>query len=342
MQDFETTANRLMRRAPPARPSRAGRTSSGGRAALTVLLQCCLVACLALSPSAGAENSAAGVSLNRLAMSLVEAPGPLRTDLAYAAISELAAAYAREADRAQRDKRYRAGDRDLRRWATAVEQMASELALLAETVTFATSVDIGVSPGNRLYLIVDGRPVLVDGPRPREQRDLEQRVIERFCSLNLCDQLLAEFATLASTQGPPAAPPMWRFSQQAGPVCATDDGLEFQFQDTQHLSEKREACAQVVAELNLLAAEIGRQLDLGVRVDWNTLSIRRLPGQFPHRVMLSADGESLQLSVPALAAMPDIFALVRPWLAARVTGSRYRLVVINAERLLAPLGLSSQ
>jgi len=338
-----------MRRDLPARPSRARHRSSGGcpaltvsRLRLTVLLRCCLVAGLALSPTAGAGDSAAKISLNRLAMSLAEAPGPLRTDLAYTAISELAAAYAREADRAQRDKRYRAGDRDLRRWATAVEQMASELSVLAETVTFATSVDIGISPGNHLYLIVDGRPVLVDGPKPREQRDLEQRIIERFCSLNLCDELLAESAALGSTPGPPAAPPMWRFSQQAGPVCATDDGLEFQFQDTQHLREKREACAQVVAELNLLAAEIGRQLELGVRVDWNTLSIRRLPGQFPHRVMLSADGEYLQLSLPALAAMPEIFALVRPWLAARITGSRYRLVVINAERLLAPLGLSSQ
>ena len=347
MQHLETTANRLGRRDSRASHSHAERTRGGAahpvnvaRLRRVLLLGCCLSVWLAVSPAAGVGDSATGVSLNRLAMSLAEAPGPLRTDLAHAAISELAAAYTREAERAQRDKRYRAGDRDLRRWATAVERMALELATLAETVTFATSVDIRISPGNHLYLIVDGRPVLVDGPKPHEQRDLERRVIERFCSLNLCDQLMAEFATLASTPGPPAAPPVWSFSQQAGPICATEDGLEFQFHDAQHLSEKREACAQVVAELNLLAAEIGRQRDLGVRVDWNTLSIRRLPGQFPHRVILNADGEHLQLSLPALAAIPDIFALVRPWLAARVTGSRYRLVVINAERLLAPLGLS--
>jgi hypothetical protein len=312
------------------------------RLRLATLLAFCLSAWLAVSPAASAEQSPAGVSLNRLAMSLAEAPGPLRTDLAYAAISELAAAYAREAESAQRDPRYRAGNRDLHRWARAVEHMASELATLAETVSLETSVDIRISPGNHLYLIVDGQPVLVDGPKPREQRDLEQRVIERFCSLNLCDQLIAEFATLSSAPGLRAAPPVWSFSQQAGPICATDDGLEFQFRDTQNLSEKREACAQVVAELNLLAAEIRGQQDLGVRVDWNTLSVRRLPGPFPHRVVLNADGEHLQLSLPVLAAIPDIFALVRPWLAARVAGSHYHLVVINAERLLAPLALPGE
>ena len=320
------------------RPRRAtALTTSPLRA--VVLLGWCLSAWLVLAPAMSEEPATAGMSLNRLAMSLAEAPEPLRTDLAYAAISELAAAYAQEAERAQRDPRYRAGDRELRRWAAAVQRMASELATLAETVSVATPVEIRIGPGNHLYLIVEGRPVLLDGPRPGQQRDLEQRVVERFCSLNLCDQHMDAFASQSATPGLRDAPPVWSFSQRAGPSCVTADGLEFQFRDTQNLSAKRQACAQVVAELNLLASEIRGQQDLGVRIDWNALSIRRLPGPFPHRVILNTEGQHLQLSLPALAANPDIFSLVRPWLAARVTGGDYHLVVINAERLLGPLGL---
>ena len=45
------------------------------------------------------------------------------------------------------------------------------------------------------------------------------------------------------------------------------------------------------------------------------------------------------LALPALAQTPELFRRVRPWLAARVSGNHYRLVVLNVEALIAPLTL---
>lgn len=302
----------------------------------TLTLLWVLSPALAMSPVPGTPP--ADVSLNQLALRVADGPEPLRSDLAYVAISELANAYAREAQRARQEYRNRPADADLRSWAGAVESMATELSALAKNITAMTSIDVGISPENSIYLIVEGKPVVVSGPKPNEQKALEQRIIEGFCRLNWCDALL-ENSSEELQQDDTKATPLWRFGEKAGPVCATHDGLEFQFRNTDHLREKREACARIVAELNMIAAAISKRLDSGTRVDWNAVTVRSYARGQPQRVLLNTGGEYLPLTLPALAATPDLFSQVRPWLAAKVTGGKINIVVINAGGLLAPLGI---
>lgn len=292
----------------------------------------------AMSPVPGSSRE--DVSLNRLALSVAEGPDPLRTDLAYVALTELADSYALEADRARQESRARRENRDLGRWINAVDAMASELSFLAKSLTPATSVEVGISPENSMYLIIDGKPVVVSGPKPGEQKALEQRIVEQFCRVNWCDELLAE----TDVQGAEAAEmtPLWRFSQRTGPVCATPDGLEFQFRNAVHLREKRDACARIVAELALVSAEIGKHIERGTRIDWNNMTVRSYARGEPQRVLLNEGGEYLPLDLPALAATPDLFRQVRPWLAARSTGGKLHIVVLNAGDLMAPLGIPPQ
>lgn len=304
---------------------------------LTVLMFFCAVSpVLALSPLPGAPPSEA--SLNRLALSVADGPDPLRADLAYAALAELAETYAVEAQRARQEHRNHPNDGDLRRWANAVDTMASELSTLAKTLTSTTVIDIGISPENSVYLIVDGKPVVVTGPRPKEQKVLEQRIMEHFCRMNWCDELLAG-TNDDSLAVEPNKKPLWRFSQRAGPVCATHDGLEFQFRNTDHLREKRDACAKIVAELDLVTAAIGKRIESGTRIDWNNMTVRSYARGEPQRLLLNDGGEYLPLELPALAATPGLFRQVRPWLAARVTGGQIHIVVLNADGLMAPLGI---
>ena len=302
------------------------------------VLLCCLPLCTGLTQAQVAAQPAPVYRLNRLAAHLADGPAPLRADLARIAISELAAAYTDEAGRARRDRRHRSQQGDLWRWAAAVERLAANYTALAESITPDTPVQVSIGPSDSVYLIVAGRPVGVSSPRMREQAAFEQRVIARFCELNRCEDLLDEPDTPAApaTAYQPSTA-QWSFSQQAGPVCGTGDGLEFQFQNTDNLERKRAVCAQVVAELNTLAAAIAHDQAGGIRVDWNTLAVRTLPDGDAQQVTLNGEGDYLQLSLPALAMRQDLLAIVRPWLAAKVNGQRYSLVVINAgQRLAAP------
>ena len=123
------------------------------------------------------------------------------------------------------------------------------------------------------------------------------------------------------------------FSQHAGPVCMTHDGLEFQFQQMSGLGEKRAACSRAVAELGELARAITREQQQGVRVDWDALEVLPAPPDEPQRVILAARVE-IRLPLPMLVEHPQLLEMVRPWLVARVRGETFPLVVLNAGRLM--------
>jgi hypothetical protein len=320
------------------RPPR--RSGSGWRETCLCLLLGCLPAYPAMARQPPPATPAAAVTsqITRLAAALVDAPESMRADFAVTAIAEMVVDYNEEATRARREARTHAGKRDLGRWAVAVDSYAAKLAALANGVTPETPVSVTLGAGNSIFLDIDGTPVLVSSPRVREQSAFEQRVLDRFCAFYSCDELIAGYRPPQ-----PAAPAAdtethWSFSQQAGPTCSTADGLEFQFQDMTDIGAKRAACGMIVRELNALAAALAWDISNGSRIDWNRLAIHELPGEEEHQVELAGDGSTLRLPLPALAATPGLFELVRPWLAAKVGGRPdYRLVVINADRLMAPL-----
>jgi len=282
-----------------------------------------------------AVKPGAAYGLNRLATRIADEPAPLRSDLARIAITELAAVYADEAARARQDMRRRTQLRELSTWVAAVEALAVEYAALADSLTPGTPVQIIIGTGDNLHLIVDGRPVVVSNPRMREQAAFAQRIITHFCALNRCEGLLDDPEITAATpvvSG--SAIPQWQFSQDTGPVCSTADGLEFQFMNAENLRQKREVCTRIVAELDMLAAALTRDIADGKRVDWGKLAIHPVPDGY-EQVTLNSEGDYLRLPLPALVARAELFTLLRPWLAAKVKGTPYAFVVLHAERRLA-------
>ncbi|MFA7387741.1 MAG: hypothetical protein WCZ87_08785, partial [Thiohalobacteraceae bacterium] len=242
------------------------------------ILRILLLLCGLTAYAAVAETPDA--ALAELALGLRGAPSDLRAELARSALLELSLTYREEAERARADLRSAPQGADLRRWLAAVEGLATEHAALAATITPATPIALGVGPDGIVQLAVAGTPVMLSGPRPQEQAALEQRILAHYCSFNLCDP-----AALAAVSGTalPASPPgasmpvdaagtHWSFSA-AGPICASGDGLEFQFENTESLRQRRIACATLVAELQRLAEALTRQAVAGVDIDWNALVI---------------------------------------------------------------------
>ncbi|MEZ5541750.1 MAG: hypothetical protein R3F42_06880 [Pseudomonadota bacterium] len=298
----------------------------------------CILA-LATLPGAGTASMTL-YRLNDLAARLTAEPLPLRTDLARITLEELAAAYSEEALRARRDARGHADASGLWRWAAAVEKLAADYRRLAADVLPDTPVEVSAGPEGNLYLIVAGKPVIASSPRVHEQAAFEQQILARFCELNRCADLLDATSTDAiPVSGPEAdrAAVQWSFSQHAGPVCASGDGLEFQFLNMDNLGPKRDACARAVAELNLLADSLAREVAGGIRIDWDLFVIQHLPDG-EEQVLLNGSGDYLRLRLPLLVARQELVGLVRPWLAAQVNGRHYALVVLNAGRVLAPAG----
>ena len=276
--------------------------------------------------------------LVQLARVLHDSPLPMRSDFAWLALTQMAEFYNEEAARARMETRNTTRARDASQWAASVEVYARKISTLADSITSATVIDISVGIDNSVQIYVSGQPVILTGAISGQQSVYEQRVLERFCILYICEDLLPELdigarevpETLAATDETVA---YWSFSQHAGPVCMTNDGLEFQFQQMTGLGEKREACTRVVVELSELARAIDENNQQGARVDWDALKVMPAVADEPHRVML-ATGVEIRLALPMLAENPELLGMVRPWLNARVRGDTYHLVVLHAERYL--------
>jgi hypothetical protein len=305
---------------------------------LLVTLLLCTCWNLAQTRSAHAGLPAPHYRLDELAVALRDAPAAQRADFARAALAQLATAYATEAVRARREARLRGGAPDLRRWAAAVDAHARKLAILGETVIDSTPVHVALNPDNSIVMVVDGTPVEINGPRSRDQVTLERAVMEHFCSQSPCADLISTSAPSEPEDFAGSATPHWSFSAGSGPVCRSQDGLEFRFQDSRDLRRKRDACARAVAELRSLASKIADYRASGRPVQWSHLAIRRLPGGDSHLVELDRGGGYVELYLPLLARTPQLLRLARPWLVARASDLDHELVVRDAESLFPAAG----
>jgi len=273
-------------------------------------------------------------SIHLLAAHLKDAPLEARADFALVALSELIAAYSRETARARAALRRTRGNRDLSRWVRAVDGLILELQGVLDALSPETPVQISERDAETVYLIVDGSPVLLSGPRASDRAMLEQRVLERFCSRNYCDDLFEDAPAQSTVSATPQSSPLWRFSDQGGPVCASGDGLEIQFRSAADLGHKREICSRMVAELNSLITALRVGISDGKPVEWSYLAIDPDPGADLQRVVFNAARDYLLLSLPSLSGAPQFFRASLPWVAARVEDKRYNLVILNAEEAL--------
>jgi hypothetical protein len=276
--------------------------------------------------------------LIQIAMVIEDSPLPMRRDFAWLAITEMAKMYSEEADRARDETRHTTRARDAGQWAVSVDKYAEKMKARSNSMTPASAVEVIIGPDKSINLYVDGELVIVTGAFGGQQQTYEQRVIEQFCVLYLCERLLADFdlsesSTSVITKKRTANAAYWSFSQYAGPVCMTDNGLEFQFRDTSRIKQKRSACRQIVSELYDLVEVLVRKHSQGIAVDWSGLVIKPIAAGEGHQLMLNSS-DNIYLSLPGLAASKDLFRLVRPWLAARVKGEDLHLVVLNAGDLM--------
>jgi len=310
---------------------------------LALLLVCCVLPVHVLARGATPGQLADPSLLVQIAVVVEDSPLPMRRDFAWLAMTEMASIYKAEANRARLEARHTARASDAARWAAAVEDYAAKMQAMADSITSTTPIEIIIGANSSINLYVDGEPVIVTGAISGQQGDYEQRVMEQFCVLYLCERLLADFnlpvpeTTAAITKKRSSNAAYWSFSQYAGPVCMTDDGLEFQFREMSGMKQKRAACSRIVAELYDLVHALARMRDQGSMVDWRALQISPIADSEEHRVMLNTSAE-IRLSLPGLAASKDLLRIVRPWLAARVNGKEFHLVVLNAGDLLQGVG----
>lgn len=274
----------------------------------------------------------------RLVVSLEQAEPASRSRFARIALLELAEVHLAEAGLARNQSGESAEPERLLGWARAVELYAGQLLELHDRVEQGTPVVLLPELLAHAGILVGERNTVISHPRGDQQQALEQAILLAFCGLEDCLQLLAagvELAPAPILESSSSKPPSWSFSR-SGPVCE-QNGLQIEFPAPEggagSLAQYRSLCQQLFAELQLLVADLRRQLRQGVVPDWSVLAIVATPHRPEHGIRLNSAGDSLLLAVPLLHSTPGLLPRLLPWLRAMVETGGAPGLVLQAQEL---------
>ena len=256
----------------------------------------------------------------RVALALVDAPAEQRRAFAQIAITALAEVYIAEADLARSEARISDPDRDKLHWAGSVDRFTEKLLNLSDALQGEALVTVLANDlRGPVALAVGEHRLMLSHPRDRQQEVFEQAVLDSFCRMDNCAQLLP---SIEDTRGVPVssqAPLVeWEFTA-SGIVCSSED-LRLGFDSGVPTSRVKDFCQQIHLELSGLLRELRRQLNQGVVVDWAVLEVEQRSDQAGHLVRLNRAGDSVLLRLPVLSATPGFIDTLGAWFQQHAAG----------------------
>ena len=275
--------------------------------------------------------------LVEIANNLVISSDSERRAFARIVLVEMAAAYEEELYRARQFvPKTKAAQRKLSRWRYATEAFLVQLLEIYQTLDSDASVGLHVDNQQRLLLIVEGRPVVMSGPRIGREKALEERIVNSFCQIHECSQPQeAERYILPKPDF--SGPGTWVFSQKHRPRYETGDGLSFRFRSIANRMTKEQACMAVVVELRKLVAALIETRESGEQINWAVIRIESIPANNDHRVILNERGDYLRLELHTLGKSGELWREFLPWVRSQANREKYHLNFLNAERLVHPI-----
>lgn len=262
--------------------------------------------------SAVAEES----RYQRTLLALQHSKAELKGRFAVAALLELNEVYLAEADLARKESESAEAPAKLYAWSRAVEQYASQLALVIDDIDFGLPVELQLNPREVAAVRVAGRTIMLAHPRHSQQLVYEQSVLNLFCAGNPCREL----TSVASKQSPipmstALVVPGWEFNEH-GPTC-NHLQLQVSFKPAGNLRQQRQLCQQLMQEVEILATELAWQQRHDIDIDWGVLVIKPTPMRPEHLVLLNDVGDSVLVSLPLLYGTDKLLEKVSPWLRQR-------------------------
>ena len=274
---------------------------------------CCLFLGFSLlTGSALAEDS----RYQRTLLALQNSEAQLKGRFAVAALLELNEVYLAEADLARKESESAEDPAKLYAWSRAVEQYASQLALVIDDVDFGLPVELQLNPREVAAVSVAGRTIMLAHPRHSQQLVYEQSVLNLFCAGNPCRELTSVADSQSAIPMSPAlVVPEWEFNEH-GPTCSHLQ-LQLSFKSGGNLRQQRQLCEQLMQEVEILATELAWQQRHDIDIDWDVLKIKPTPMRPEHLVLLNDAGDSLLVSLPLLYGTDQLLEQISPWLRQR-------------------------
>ncbi len=275
--------------------------------------------------------------LFRLARQVQEQSRDRLVEFVKISLEEMAAVYHEEALQARHKAMQETNDRNkLIRWSGNAEAFANQLQARSLRVNRNSHVELYFESFGELYLLIDGKPVLVSSPVINQQESLERRIIEQVCRRMHCDQRLIN---------QPVGEPVrslwvyagWEIGENNRHLFRTKSGLNFVFNDLEDKPVKQHICLNIARDLNLIADTLINVREKGLFIDWSYLYLDVIPGTDRYQLVINQFKDAIQLSLTAIPYLNDYPQVTIPWLQARLKFEPFEFTFENAAQLVKEL-----
>jgi len=305
---------------------------------LRVLLPAVLLALAACSASAAEvmADRGNGDAFIRLAQSLAAAEQARRLDFAWIAVAEMAGEYRKILNDSAAAAPHKGSSRlKLARWRQATQGYLAELEWLLQRIGAVAEVRVHVEAGQLVTLLVENKPIVLSGPESSNSRLMQQRILDTYCELYDCSDILHAAADPASPVVTPGKG-SWDIAQNRGFRYATPDGMVFAFSSLADRAAKEALCEQIAGELRLLVSLLREAKRGGFVIDWESLEVRPLADSDKAYVQLNPAGDYLRETLPRLAGTDALANGGLDWTRQMVEQEKTTPTVIRVDRLAGP------
>ncbi len=252
-----------------------------------------------------------------------------RLRFAAIALDEHARAYEAELRAEAQDARPRSDPQSIRRWRAAAAASIAELREVGAALALSADVTIFVDPGATLRFILARRTVIVDAPRIADARELNERIVARYCRAAHCPDLIAP-GRPGRDPSPEPVRATWSFAAGRPAVVETSTGLDFHFSDPSALATRRAEVTRLAGALQAAARELAWYRDRGAPIEWSVLHLTRRAEDGAAVLVVNRAGDYLVLDLPPLTLPREPLA---NWFRARLAGRTYHHVFASAEQV---------
>lgn len=271
----------------------------------------------------------------RLAQQITTGDTLERFDFATIALSELTAAYQASYRKSLQESSTRERqNHKLARWRRGLDQYIARLNEQREALDYNSRIEIVIPAQGPISLFLDDDPVVISGPELARARQLEQRIVDRFCLLHDCSSY-REQPVEPAIEMPRVGVGSWQFQHRRGARYRTPDGLEFPFHSVDNRQAKQRFCEAIAADLRLLVNRIRNARRDGYPVDWSALRIRTLYDGDTEHVTINQAGDYLSMDLLYFNDSRQPTPELLTWARERAAGREATVIINNAEQMLS-------
>lgn len=294
-----------------------------------------LLPCPMMAGELAVSQPAPGSDFRTLAARVALADRLARYDFATITLSQLITDYEtsyRESALEQHSKPK--AQRKLARWRRESRFFIDQLKARLAGINQQSHIEISVDQTGSLVLFIDNTPIVISGPEIGKVGQMEQQVVERFCTLHDC-------ARYRDTEPQPGKRPAarrvrgnWLLQSHQGAIYTTGDGLSFVFSSLDGRVEKQARCEAVAQDLRLLVAGLADAQRAGYTIDWEQLRLATLHDGITRQAVINNSGDYLNLKLTILGGQLNLDEPLLEWVKRQVTGEPAKAIIADAERLL--------